>query len=98
MASGSLGHALSEIERLSKRLSVSSDPEIAWRELLSDTERLLPEVVGDNPEAFSRIGHGLILARRFVGGALSPHLGLEWTLLSTYYDGDIPSFLHPSYL
>lgn len=98
VASGSLGRALGEIERLSKRLSVSSDPETAWRELLSDAERLLPEVTGDNPEAFSRLGHGIILARRFTGGPLSPHLGLEWTLLAPYYEGDIPSFLHPSYL
>ncbi|MEK7473792.1 MAG: AAA family ATPase, partial [Patescibacteria group bacterium] len=98
MASGSLARALGEIERLSKRLSVSPDSETAWRELLSDAERLLPEVVGNDPAAFSRLGNGIILARRFVGGPLSPHLGLEWTLLAPYYDGDIPSYLHPQYL
>lgn len=98
MTSGALGRALAEIERLGKRLSASPDPETAWRDLLSDAERLLPEVTKSDPATFVRVGHGLVLARRFVGGPLSPHLGLEWTLLAPYYEGDIPSFLHLSYV
>ncbi|MCR4256139.1 MAG: AAA family ATPase [Candidatus Uhrbacteria bacterium] len=98
MASGSLARALGEIERVSKRISVRPDAETAWRDLLSDAERLLSEIAGDDPALFSKIAHGIILARRFTGGPLSPHLGLEWTLLAPYYEGDIPSFLHPSYL
>lgn len=90
--------SLGELERRAKLLSASPDPATAWRSLISACERLLPEIVGNDPKAFIRIGRGLILARRFSGTSLSPHLGLEWTELEPYYDGDIPSFLHPTYL
>lgn len=92
------GKALGELERLGKSLSGSADPARSWRELLTACERLLPELAGQDPAAFARIGRGLVLARRFAGGSLSPHLGLEWSVVEPYYDGDIPSFLHPSYL
>jgi hypothetical protein len=92
------GKALGELERLGKIMSGSADPARSWRELLSACERLLPELASQDPVAFARIGRGLVLARRFAGGSLSPHLGLEWSVVEPYYDGDIPSFLHPSYL
>lgn len=92
------GRALGELERRAKSLSTSPDPVSAWRTLISACERLLPEITADDPQAFVRIGRGLILARRFSGTSLSPHLGLEWTELEPYYDGDIPAFLHPTYL
>jgi hypothetical protein len=98
MASGSLGRSISEIDRYARGISTSSDPEFAWCEGLSACERLLPEIAASNPKAFSMIGHGIVLARRFVGGPLSPHLGLEWALFTPYYEGEIPSFLYPSYL
>ncbi len=92
------GRALGELERLAKAMAGSADSAKAWRGLISACERLLPEFAAERPEAFARIGHGLVLARRFTGGSLSPHLGLEWSVVEPYYDGDIPSFLHPSYL
>jgi hypothetical protein len=92
------GKALGELERLGKGLSGSPDPARSWGELLTACERLLPEIAGQDPAAFVRIGRGLVLARRFAGGSLSPHLGLEWSVVEPYYDGDIPSFLHPTYL
>ncbi|MCC6563450.1 AAA family ATPase [Candidatus Uhrbacteria bacterium] len=95
---GPEGRALGELERLAKTMSASADPAKAWRGLISACERLLPECAADRPETFAAIGRGLVLARRFTGGSLSPHLGLEWSVVEPYYDGDIPSFLHPSYL
>ncbi|MCK9361522.1 AAA family ATPase [Patescibacteria group bacterium] len=95
---GPEGRALGELERLAKAMSASADSAKAWRGLISACERLLPEFAADHPEAFTSIGRGLVLARRFTGGSLSPHLGLEWSVVEPYYDGDIPSFLHPSYL
>lgn len=92
------GKALGELERLGKSFSAMPDPARAWRELLTACERLLPELAGQDPVSFTRIGRGLVLARRFAGGSLSPHLGLEWSVVEPYHDGDIPSFLHPSYL
>jgi hypothetical protein len=90
--------ALNELERLAKSMYGSADSAKTWRGLISACERLLPEFAGDRPEAFARIGRGLILARRFSSGTLSPHLGLEWSIVEACYDGDIPSSLHPSYL
>lgn len=90
--------ALNELERLAKSMYGSTDSAKTWRGLISACERLLPEVAGDRPEVFARIGRGLILARRFSSGTLSPHLGLEWSVVEPCYDGDIPSSLHPSYL
>ncbi|KAA0205905.1 AAA family ATPase [Candidatus Uhrbacteria bacterium] len=98
MRSEPIGRALAEIERVGKSLNAAPDPETAWRDLLDEAERLLPEILADDPACFSRLAHGLILAHRFAGGPLSPHLALEWALLEPYHEGDIPSFLHPSYL
>ncbi len=98
MRSEPLGRALAEIERAGKTLNAAPDPGTAWRDVLDEAERLLPEIAADDPARFPRLAHGLILARRFAGGPLSPHLALEWALLEPYHEGDIPSFLQPSYL
>lgn len=98
MVAAPLGRAIAAIERVAKETAASRDPETAWNEMLATFERLLPDAAVGNPGAFSRVAHGLVLARRFVGGPISPHLALEWSLLASYYEGEIPSFLHPSYL
>ncbi len=93
-----VGRQLGELERLAKAMNAAEDPETAWKDFLAECERQASTVLGASPEVLTRVGRGLIRAQHLAGGPLSPHLALEWSVVEPYHVGDIPSFLHPSYL
>lgn len=96
-AESSDGRTVGEIERVAKSLQSAEDPAEAWRAFLSECERLAPDRLAD-PARLARFGEALAHARRAVGGAVSPALALEWGVVAPYYGGDVPTFLHPTYL
>jgi hypothetical protein len=91
------GRKVGEIERLAKVLQGAEDPARAWQDFLAECERLAPSVLSD-PAALTRFGCALIRARQSAGGPVSPALALEWGVVGQYHRGDVPTFLHPTYL
>lgn len=92
------GKQVGEIERLAKSLQSAEDPERAWKAFLTECEGLAATVLGHDPARLARFGEALIRARKSAGGAIPPAMALEWAVVETYHDGDVPSFLHPTYL
>lgn len=94
----SLGRRIAALEALAKNCESQADPEAEWRNQLAGLMRQVFKT--GTPADQARVAEGLIFAWRFVGSALSPRLGLEWTAVRPYSIGDhlIPSFLLPTYL
>lgn len=94
----SIGECVAALESMAKACDSEADPEAAWRKRLSDLMRLAFQTGVPTDQA--RVAEGVILAWHYVGSALSPRLGLEWTAIRPYRIGNhlIPSCLLPTYL
>ena len=92
------GRQVGEIERLAKGFQSAEDPARAWQAFLSECERLAPSILGNDPARLTRFGEAMIRARYAAGGTVSPALALEWGVVGPYHGGDVPTFLHPTYL
>jgi hypothetical protein len=92
------GRQIGEIERVAKGFQSAEDPARAWKAFLTECERQAPVILGAHPERFARFGEAMVRARLAAGGPLSPALALEWGVVGPYHGGDVPTFLHPTYL
>jgi len=92
------GRQIGEIERVAKGFQSAEDPARAWQAFLTECERQAPAILGPHPERFARFGEAIVRARLAAGGPLSPALALEWGVVGPYHGGDVPTFLHPTYL
>ncbi|MEI7511943.1 MAG: DNA polymerase III subunit [Candidatus Uhrbacteria bacterium] len=92
------GRQVGEIERVAKTLQSAEDPARAWHAFLSECERQAPAILSGDPARLMRFGEAMIRARYAAGGPVSPALALEWGVVGPYHRGDVPTFLHPTYL
>lgn len=97
---GPIGRRLEALEVMKKHLEGEEDAAAAWKETLGLAMRLGRHRI-PNPERFAEVAHGLILAWHFIGGPISPEVGLEWTAVRSSFINEhryTPSFFYPSYL
>ncbi len=97
---GKTGARIEALQNLKKAVEKEDDPIEAWKEYLYMAMRLARERIPD-AERFAEVAEGLILSWRYVGGPISPEIGLEWTAVRTSIINELrysPSFLYPTYL
>lgn len=73
----SVGRRLELVDRLAKACDSAEDSANAWSAALDEWEEASRDVWKTRPEEMLILAHGMILARRMVGGALPPRLALE---------------------
>lgn len=83
-----IGKACEALERLTKAMENSADPEQAWREKLERVMQGLRPYLFQDPKNALRIGLGLADAWRLAGSAVSPRLALEAAALKPYTQED----------
>lgn len=95
-----MGARLELLQRMKKTIEQETDPIEAWKACVHLAMRLARSRIPD-PERFAEVAQGLILSWHFIGGSVSPEVGLEWTGVRTSFINELrylPSFLYPMYL
>jgi len=94
------GARVEALQAMKKAMEKEDDPVQGWKECLELAMRLASTRVQD-PKRFAEVAEGLILSWHYVGGAISPEMGLEWTAVRTSFINKsryTPNFLFPTYL
>jgi len=98
--SNTMGARLEALQRMKKIIEKEADSIEAWKACVHLAMRLARSRIPD-PERFAEVAQGLILSWHFIGGSVSPEVGLEWTGVRTSFINELrylPSFLYPMYL